>query len=213
MGQRISYFKNNFDKGLKDLISENFAPFREWYLDYDKSSMEEFNEPYGSEELKTYFRKETEFAADFDKLDKQLVDEITAEFVGQSYYLKNGDGRILDYFGPAMSNWRYDESSEMVSKTKDKDFIRLWNYIIKGRSLKNDAEFNSYTNDYQVGFLYRQEIEQLKSKIEHYFGDIENKKNNFWWNKEKPQLEGFEYIMEAVKKLTDNNKELITGIE
>ncbi len=234
MGQRIGFFKNDFDNGLKELLFDNYSKFRQWYLDYDKSSMEEFNEPFGSEELKTYFRKETEFITDFDKLDKRLIDELTSEFIGNYCDLTDRDGKILNFFGPTMSKWRYDQSSEMVLVTKDKDFIRFWNYIVKGRSLKDSDDFNSYTNDYKIGFLDRLEIEKLKSKIEYYFGDIENIKYKFWTDGEKQQLEnaissskdgsysisghnpkssGLEYIMQAIEELTKCNKELITGIE
>ena len=99
MGQRLSYFKNNFDKGLKDLIVENFVAFRQWYLDYDKSSMVEFNEPFGSEKLKAYFRKENDFKSKFDKLDKKLIDEVTSEFIGTYYDLTHQENekiKILD---------------------------------------------------------------------------------------------------------------------
>ena len=52
MGQRISYFKNNFNKSLKELLVDKYLQFRQWYLDMDKFSSEEFNEPFGSEILK-----------------------------------------------------------------------------------------------------------------------------------------------------------------
>jgi hypothetical protein len=78
MGQRISYFKNNFDKGLKDLLFENYIKFRQWYLDYDKYSMDEFNEPYGNEKLIAYFNQNMDLQTDFGNLDKNFIDELTA---------------------------------------------------------------------------------------------------------------------------------------
>ena len=71
MGQRISYFKNNLNKGLKELIFENFSSFRQWYLETDNSSIEEFNEPLGTEKLKLYFKQNTDFKTDFDKLENR----------------------------------------------------------------------------------------------------------------------------------------------
>lgn len=234
MGQKISFFKNNFDKRLKELLIDNYSTFRPWYLDYHKSSMEEFNEPFGTEALKIYLRGETEFITDIDNLDKKLINELTAEFIGHYCDLTDRDGKILAFFGPTMSTWRYDKSNEMVMATKDNDFIRYWNYIVKGRSLKDNAAFESYTNDYKVGFLDRQEYLLLKSKIEYYFGDIETIRQNFWTQGEKiktdeaiknskgssyslsghnPKSSGLEYVLEAINELTDKNKELITAIE
>lgn len=234
MGQRISYFKNNFNKGLKELIFENFSSFRQWYLDTEKSSIEEFNEPFGNEKLKIYFNQNKDYKTDFDNLDKNFIDELTSEFIGNYWDLIDQHNDILEFFGPTMSVWRYDESNKMVLATKDKDFVRLWSFIIQGRSLKDNYDFNSYTNDYKIGFLDRQECLILKSKIEFHFGDTETMRQKFWTDREKtqedeaiknskngsyslsghnPKSSGLEYVMEALNELTDKNNELIVGIE
>ena len=204
MGQRISYLKNNFDKGLKDLLFENYSNFRTWYLDYDKSSMEEYNEPFGNEVLKDYFKQYRDFEADFENLDKNFIDELTSEFIGTYYDLTSQDNNILEFFGPMYNKWRYDESTTLVSKTKDSEFIELWTYLIKGRSLKDRLYFESLTNEYKIGFLDRQEYLQLKSKIEFHFGDTETI---------SPKNSGFVYVLIALNELTEKNKEIITGIE
>ena len=204
MGQRISYFKNNFDKGLKDLLFDNYSKYRTWYLDFDKSSMEEFNEPFGNATLKEYFKQDRNLQTDFENLDKNFIDELTSEFIGTYYDLTSQDNEILEFFGPMFNKWRYDESTKMVSKTNDKEFIELWTYLTKGRSLKDNLYFESLTNEYKIGFLDRQEYLQLKSKIETHFGDIETirLKNS-----------GLEYVLSALNELTEKNKEIITGIE
>jgi len=78
MGQRISYYRNNFKKGLKEIIFENFSEFRQWYLETDISSIEEFGEPFGNPRLKTYLRQDPDLKGDFHKLDKNLIDELTS---------------------------------------------------------------------------------------------------------------------------------------
>lgn len=234
MGQRISYFKNNFNKGLKELIFENFSSFRQWYLDTDNSSIEELNEPFRNEKLKLYFKQNTDYKTDFDNLDKNLIDELTSEFIGSYCDLTDRNSNLLEPFGPTMNKWRYNQSNEMVSATKDEDFIRLWSFVIKGRSLKDNCDFNSFTNDYKIGILDRQEYLLLKSKIEYYFGDNETMKQKYWTNSEKKQMDeairnlndgsyslsghnpktsGLEYMMEVLNELTDKNNELIIGIE
>ena len=234
MGQRISYFKNNFDKGFKDLLFDNFSKFAQWYLDTDKSSREEFNEPFGIEELINYFKKELDFKSEFDRLDKHFIDELSSEFIGSYCDFTDRESNILEFFGPTMRVWRYHESSKMVSTTNDRDFTELWTYLTKGRSLKDNLHFDSFTNKYKIGFLNKQECMLLQSKIEFHFGDAETIRKKYWTNKEKAQLEkavanskdgsyslsghnpkssGLEYILDALYELTDKNKELITGIE
>jgi len=96
----------------------------------------------------------------------------------------------------------------MVLATKDEDLIRLWNYIIKGRSLKDNTDFDSYTNDYKIGFLAFTEYMLLKEKIETYFGNIETIKK-----KSNPGSSGLEFVSQAIDEIADNKNELITGIE
>jgi hypothetical protein len=196
--------------------------------------MEEFNEPFGNKELKYYFKLSTDFKSDFDNLDNILIDELTSEFIGSYCDLVGQNSNLLEFFGPTMNKWRYEQSSRMVLATKDVEFIRLWNYIIKGRSLKNGAEFNSYTNDYRTGFLTANEYISLKDKIENYFGDVEMIKKKYWTNKEKnesenaivnsknnsyflstynPKSSGLEYVLTAISELGYNNKEMVIGIE
>jgi hypothetical protein len=234
MGQRISYFKNNFDRGLKELLFDNYSKFRQWYLDFDKSSMEEFNEPFGIEVLKDYFKQERDLQADFEKLDKKFIDELTCEFIGTYYDTTHKENNILELFGPTMSIWRYEESNKMVEETKDKEFIKLWTYITKGRSLKDNLKFDGLTNDYKIGFVSRQEYILLKNKIIFHFGDSETMREKYWTIRERTELEnainnskdgsyslsghnpissGLEYVLDALNELTDKNKELITGIE
>jgi hypothetical protein len=234
MGQRISYFKNDHGKGLKDLLIENFSAFKIWYLDYDKDSIEEFNEPFADETFKAHLVAVNDLALDFKNLEKKFIDELTSEFIGIYYDYTHQGNDMLTFFGPTMSIWRYQESDDMVLSTKDPDFINLWNFLIKGRSLKDNQAFGSYTNEYKIGFLSQDENKQLKSKIEHYFGDIEDLHKKYWTDTEKmkfqqaidnskdgtwsmsnhnPKSSGLEYVLDAINSLTTHHKELITGID
>lgn len=234
MGQKISYFKNNYYKELRELLFENYSNFRQWYLDYDRSSMDQFKEPFGNERLKEYFKQDRDLQADFIKLEKEFIDELTSEFVGNYSVFSNQHNGILEFFGPTMSIWRYIESDKLISATNDKDLFELWTYITKGRSIKDRLNFDSFTNEYKIGYIDRREYLLLKSKIEFHFGDMKTIRQTFWTNKEKAELEkelsnskggayslsghnpkssGLEYVLEALNELTDKNKELITGIE
>lgn len=234
MGQRISYFKNNFDKGLKDLIVENFYGFRQWYLDRVKLSKKEYNEPYGNEILINFLLQKEDLKIDFKELDKQLLDELIAEFITDFCDIADGDDKILEFFGPTTNKRRYNESTEMVLQTNDNDFVQLWNFIIKGRSLKDNAAFNSYSNECKVGFLTFNEHRLLQTKIELHFGDIKKIKQTYWTEEEKlkeksviknskngtyslsghnPKSSGLEYILQVLNQISTHKNELITVIE
>ncbi len=233
MGQRISFYKNNFKEDLKEIIFGNYDDFKKWYLDSEKTALEDFDEQYGTEELKTYLRKDADFRSEFQNLPQQLIDELTSEFISEYFDGTFQENNFLDFFGPTMSVWRYEESTKMVEATTDEEFLKLWNYLIKGRSLKNNFEFKGYTNEYKIGYLNKEEIIILKNKIITYFGNDVQIKEKYWTNTEKEQLElaiarskdgsysllghpkssGLEYVLEAINCLTDNNIILITGIE
>lgn len=203
MGQRISYFRNNFNQGLKEIIFDNFSKFREWYLETNRLSLEEFNERFGDERIIQYLRKETELGSDFDNLDKEVIDEVTSEFIGS--YCDLTQNGFFDFFGPTMSTWRYNESHNMVIKTKDKEFIELWTFLIKGRSIKDNQKFEGLINDYKIGFLTKRETDVLKAKILYNFENSLSRNNS--------NTDGLRYVLDAIGGLNDNNLELITGIE
>lgn len=200
MGQRISYFKNNFNKGLIDLIFEKFSSFRQWYLNEDKALIDEFNEPVGDENLKNYLNQNTDFKTDFNNLDKKLIDELTSDFICSYWEFTDPDNYLLEYFGPTVGKSRYDQGTEMVLATKDTDFVRLWNYIVKGRSLKDDGNFDSYTNEYKTGFLTYIEQALLREKIKAHFGP-------------DPKISGLDYVLEVLVQIKDRKSELIIAIE
>ena len=229
MGVRIHFYKNNIGKKLRDLICENYSDFAHWYINRNESSIEEFDEIYGTEQLIDFFSENKNIEGNLNLLDKKLVDEMTAEFVAEySEYSKT-----LEFFGPSMSKWRYKESTNLVLGTKNNEFIRLWSYLINGRSLKESEKFDSYTNEYKIGFLSFKEHSKLKELIVEYFGDLNDMREKHWTNSEKEKLKnainnsvngtysltdhnpvtsGLEYVMEALNEILEET-ELITGIE
>lgn len=209
MGIRISYFKNNFKKGLKEVIIENFTAFQEWYLNRHNESMEEFGEPFGTEELKAYFAQNPNFEKDFDTLEKMLLDEITSEFIGNYCDLWDRDSLMLEFFGPSIYKRWYEASTEIVIATQDQEFIKLWNYLIKGRSLRDNAPFDDYNKEDNIGFLDLSEIAVLKEKIGFHFGDKDAVRK---YGAEDDKSTGLICVLNALEELDDRNVEIITMI-
>lgn len=223
MGLRIHFYKNNCDKTVKDLVIENYLNFSQWYVKRNNASMKEFGEMYGTKELIDFFSKNDNLVG-IDLIEKKILDELVAEFVSE---FTDTHG-YLDFFGPTMGKWRYQGSTDLILKTKNQEFIKLWSFLINGRSLNESQEFNSYTNEYKIGYLSFKEHTILKQMIFEYFGVLQDMKEKYWTNSEKQELDkaiqngnytlsghnpitsGIEFVLEA---LTDIETELITGIE
>lgn len=208
MGQRISYFRSKSGKTLIELIIEHFEAFRKWYLATD----DEFNGFFGSKELRIYLRLKPDFPTEFEKIDKHLIDELTSEFIGNYCDWRLKDGAVLELFGPLMSRWRYNDSTTLVANSGNQEFLTLWNYLMEGRSLKNKAEFDSYTNEYRVGFLSHEERGKLKKYIETFFAKDFKLDTNIL-SKSNLDISGLEFVLDALNEVNDFDGEIITGIE
>ena len=204
MGLRITYYRNNDGKTLKDLIIQNYVQFREWYLQQEKISKEEFNELFGNEQIKHYLHNNEYVMGDFEPIDKRLIDELTSEFLATYLDLANRPDSLVELVGPCMNKFHYPQSNHLVSATNDHEFIGLWNYIINGRSLKDGSFFNSYTNDNKIGYLSISETKLLKDKIEKYVWNADILSEKHW---------GLELVLEAINCVDEKNAELIIGID
>jgi hypothetical protein len=236
MGQRIGFYKNNFGKGLKDLLFENYENFRKWYLETQKSSLIEFNEPFGNENLKLFFKENLCLTKDFSsiKVDEVLFNELVSEFIVTYCGWTDTKNNILELCGSQMYTSSYFQSSRLVQNTKDREFIQLWNYIIQGRSLITNNQFVEDLYEIKIGYLTFEEQKILKQKIEDYFGKIENIKKKYWtfWEKikekkarekskdgsyslsgHKPKIAGLEYVLHVLEEVENNKNELISEIE
>jgi hypothetical protein len=88
-------------------------------------------------------------------------------------------------------------------------------------------QFDSFTNEYKIGFLNRDEYLLLKSKIEFHFGNNEAMRLKYWTKSEKRQLEkaiknskdgsyslsghnpkssGLKYLLDAINELTEKKQ-------
>ena len=160
--------------------------------------------------LYKYLRKGINLQNNFENMEQDLVDEIMQEFIGCYCDFEEGQ-HLLKIIGPLLSKWRYYKSTKIVLETNDKEFIKLWNFIIKGRSLKNiDNNFNGYTNEFKTGFLSEFEYKKLEEKIVYYFEKIKIINDNK--TRVDNDYSGLSYVLEAIKEMEFGN-EMITAIE
>ena len=234
MGRRIHFYKNDSGKELKLLIIKHFDKFNKWHCEKDKAWVEKYDEPYSHEKVLAFFEKNKSFPENITHVDQRIIDEITSDFVTEYTATDAPLENLFDFFGPTMATWRYDESTKMVLKSDNQELIKLWNYVIKGRSLKDDSNFNGFSNEYKIGFLNHDEQRTLKKHIEAHFGNIEELKQKYYtfWERRKekivqkkaakgiyvplgfePVCAGLEYVLQALNEILETKHELIIGIE
>lgn len=184
MGRRISYYITN--KGgsdsLKELIKTHYVAFRKWYLEEDKTSKEEFNEPLGKELFLSFLHQNVKLP-EIDTIVPVLCDELTIEFL---YYCDSGMGTgLVIPVGSSLHPRRYEKSTEWICQVNNKELEQFWNYLITGRSIIQDKPFNSLSAEIVVGFWTVLEQEKLYKLLTTTFGTIKEIRSKYWTMKEK----------------------------
>lgn len=201
MGKRINFLKNNTNSTVFELIIEHYVDFKNWYLIEEKTRFEKYNEDFGNENLKQFFKKNSNL--DLVTLKNcEWLDSLMAEFVIESW--DKGD-EFFEFFAPNMYRSHYDNSYEMIQSVKDQELSTLWTYITVGRDFSNYHYRQTFFDDLSVGFLERDEYLLLQQKIEHHFGDISTLR--------KLNHIGLECMLQTISELTQHNRQLISIIE
>ena len=220
MGIRIEYYKTNSKKSINEILKENYPKFRTWYLE-----RENLYGNIGEIEFVEFLKNNTEFK--IENVDKKILDELFEEMMLE--YESSDD--FIENIGSSLSKWRYEKSNNLINKTQNNELKILWNYITKGRSLKNNLEYNGYSNDYKMSFLLKNEQEKLKKLLLNTFGNLEQIKEKYWTRTEKKEWEkwqkdinyypikdnpistAIELVLEVLNEMENMNSTLIIGIE
>lgn len=229
MGVRLGFYKNKSAGTLRDFLTAHYERFADWYVQRNKRSIQEYQETYGTEELLRFWEQHPTLEGHLEALDKRLLDEMAAEIVTEY----DTEFPWVELLEPLQNPKRYFSSREMVYHTKNKEFIQLWDYLTKGRSLHHAQPFESYSQEYVIGFLAAEEHATLKQYILDYFGDRETMQATYWTKAEKrsfqkamdrskgkglfsiniePKTTGLESVLQVLESLNGEACELITGI-
>jgi hypothetical protein len=196
MGVRINYHISKEGKGLWELIEENYTQFREWCIDMQEESEKEYNEDMFNPDL-ILFLLDNENLPSIDSLEQDILDEIVKEFIGS--YCDIGKGKkLLELLSPWMNVRNYISTIPAIQKTKNEVLIKFWDYLISGRSLKNNNRFLS-NDHFLVGFFTIQEQQQFLKLILEYFGSSPNDK-------------GLTYILQVLNEIKNLRTELIITV-
>ena len=227
MGQVIQFFRSNSTKTFKEVFVDNFAPFKNWYLDSAKEHPAEYESDY-YRQLLDYLT--TNDSINSNSTDRLLVDSLVSEFLGSYCGLSDEGKGLFQDFGPMCYRRYYDDTMLIIAKTKDESFITLWRYLIEGRSIQ-DSTIDSHTvEEYKTGFFTVAEQIQLLDYIYSYF-DM----NNIPWvegqeivlkrsatctldeyldqSTKLPYTTGTQLILQVLAENLDHQCELVVGIQ
>jgi hypothetical protein len=202
MGVRIAYYINDSGKKLVDLIIEDYPFFRENYLKLNSKSVETKKMALGDENL-IRFLEQNDKINDLSIISDQIVNEITHEYFFNSYDDLIKFNSNFDSIGSYISKFKYSGSTFLINQTNNDQLIKLWNYLILGRSIKDGATATSFSNDISLGFLSAEEQRELVQLLEA----------NFNINKSGFDLTGIILVLDVLKDMNEHSTELISTVD
>ncbi len=162
MGVRIAFYETTDGKSLFDNFNRTFSDFKTWLLKENNKCIIEYNERIISVTIETFLINSSN-TININHLPKELIDELIIEYL--LTYCDHGKGKVnINLIGPLISRHKYNNSFNIIKKTKDEKLIRFWNYLKVGRSLKDDKDFTEIESDL-IGFWTKSEIIYIKEKI------------------------------------------------
>jgi len=159
--------------GLESIIIKAMPEFRDWYIKF----YEEYPSHYDVEVINLADRIVSEGSSVFNVDSVECatkIDKLIDAFVGA--YCDHGDGRKLlrNTHQPVMKVSHYHDVFDCFQgKSTARSF---WNFILKGRPLRRNAEAYPYLpadGVFRVSFASFDEVREIKREFENmnFFGD------------------------------------------
>lgn len=162
MGVRIAFYETTDGKSLLKNFNRTFLDFREWLLLENKKSINEFNERIFSINIESLLVRNRDEIT-IKSIPQNLLDELITEYF--TTYCDYGKGQVdMKLIDPLLSRHHYNNSFDIIEKTKDEKLIKFWNYLKVGRSFKDDKPFTEMESDL-IGFWNITEMDYIKTKI------------------------------------------------
>ena len=198
MGKRIAYFKPTNGKTLKESVASDYTQFRDWALARNKQTLIAYNERFISVDFELVLQENR--VCKIEEWNQQSVDNLVLEYLLTYCDYGPGQGKF-ELVGPTMYTHRYGKSDKLINDSSDKELIKLWNYLTKGRSIKNNDPFISPGNEgYVIGFWDSGERGFLSQRLSKL-------------NKARKNNQGIEYVLSVIEELKNDHLDLILDVE
>ncbi|MCA6365177.1 MAG: hypothetical protein IM638_19250 [Bacteroidetes bacterium] len=169
MGSRIAFYRIRNSHSLQPLLTKHYQCFRNWWLEeiHIEIDWTDENEINANE----FIEANESLPDDFFTGNYQGGTYLVSVFIGE--YLSDSDANeeYIELTGPLLSRRQYAKSTELVCDTGNKEFIRLWNFIISGRLINGESKTTVSPDEEGFGYLTPDEQLSLKQYIENTFGN------------------------------------------
>lgn len=198
MGRRTVYYRPTNGETLRENLKTDYGQYRDWILTSTDQSLREYNERLINADLEKLLK---EYPTDkLEDWSQEHIDNLVFEYL--LTYCDYGPGQEkFKIVGPMVYTRGYEKSHKLINESSDKDLMTIWNYLIKGRSIKNNNPFISPDNDGQViGFWDWSERDFLSQRLLKF-------------DKGRKDNEGIEYVLSVVDEIKKDKSDLIINVE
>lgn len=180
MGNRICFFINPEGKRLRDWVEENYAHYRAHILELERSNQAEWNEATFSAHVVQFLTQNDTLR--WDAGNKEVIDDLPNEFYDAAEWMSESDRAFTDVGGWLYTS-NYTNSQIFIQGTCDAALIRLWHFLVRGRSILDGGETGGADPENRVGYLSAEEVQLLAAGLRRYFGREPAASETYWTDK------------------------------
>lgn len=173
---------------------DEYLSFKEWHL--NSINVSDYDAPEHYYSIQSFLNQNDFLPHDLKPVHKQIVDDLVSDFIGSYCDSQIHNSNSFELFGPLLNTNKYNQSTNLICKTQNPDLMKLWSYVINGRSIVDSGNFQPFSKDYRIGFLDRNECEQLL----HFIAPLSDSP-------------GFDSISRAIQSVSVNYNQLVIAIE
>jgi len=233
MGMRISYELIKDGKRLTDIITQYYDPLRELIDNWHEEALAIGSNSVCSEQVIDFMILNDELPS-LETIEQEVLDTLVYH-LDDLILIENYKPKPFKSIGSSVHPSRYKSATDLIRKQADEQTNQLWNYLLVGRSLKDDAPFTDFGSCYKIGFWKREECRFLYQSLIATFGTVQQIRDQYWTDQEKQQYQdavleakntnsyisltdhnpissGIEYVLEMLEEVYDLEVDVIFGI-
>jgi len=162
MGIRIEYWEIP-KSDIKKAIIEDFGEMEQWYI----AVCEEFPEDIDYDLLQ-HFEFFTAAGKVFEQVSHETANEIALFYLGD--FCDYGPGKIREIKDTGMLNIRnYISDERPIRKKCSPQTTRLWQFLLKGRSINDPEKFINSPDVYSICILSESECQHMAEDLNTQF--------------------------------------------
>lgn len=163
MGIRVTYYENPCST-IRELLEINYAPFREWVIGMGGWDYRNFPEMDVAQNHVLGLLLENVQLPPFEKMEAELVDQFVYSIMTEPWKKDDRVYNLINYIDSShLKPDHYEAALEVIRETGNTAAVRLWQYILYGRSVADhDQFFGPYVfSSFRFGYWTAAECGQM----------------------------------------------------